>query len=256
MKAVVFFSGGLGSALAAYIAKQQYEETVLYFNDTKTEDEDLYRFLNEFASFLDLPLITDTDGRDIWQVFEDVKYLGNSRIDPCSRVLKRERAQKYIRDNFNPKEYELVFGFDWSEEHRLNRAKDPWLPYDIRAPLLDGLVDKTRLWKEVSYISGISAPRLYAYGFTHNNCGGFCVKAGLEQFRKLYLSMPDRYKYHENKEQELIEKISTVKPFLRKIVKGEVKYLTLKDYRETYLEKNIQLSFLEQIDHGGCGCYI
>jgi len=32
---------------------------------------------------------------------------------------------------------------------------------------------------------GIALPRLYGLGFSHNNCGGFCIKAGQANFKLL-----------------------------------------------------------------------
>ena len=58
MKHVVMYSGGKASFLAAHRVKETYpgEDIQLLFTDTKTEDEDLYRFLEETATALDLPL--------------------------------------------------------------------------------------------------------------------------------------------------------------------------------------------------------
>ena len=59
------------------------ERLTLLFADTKTEDEDLYRFLPEAAAnVLDAELVITAEGRDIWEVFFDRRFLGNSRVDP------------------------------------------------------------------------------------------------------------------------------------------------------------------------------
>jgi 3'-phosphoadenosine 5'-phosphosulfate sulfotransferase (PAPS reductase)/FAD synthetase len=58
MEHIVMYSGGKASWLAAYKVKEAYPEDLiqLVFTDTKTEDEDLYRFLEEGAEALELPL--------------------------------------------------------------------------------------------------------------------------------------------------------------------------------------------------------
>ena len=96
-KFIVSYSGGLGSFFAAKrLVKQHGKDNVAaVFADTKTEDEDLYRFLDESIAYLGIELFTIEDGRDVWQVFEDVRFLGNSRIDPCSRILKRDLIRKW-----------------------------------------------------------------------------------------------------------------------------------------------------------------
>ena len=68
------------------------------------------------------------------------------------------------------------------------------------------LLDKIELIQELNNM-GIETPRLYKLGFMHNNCGGFCFKAGMGHFKLLLEKMPERYKYHEEKEQALIKKI-------------------------------------------------
>ena len=59
----------------------------------------------------------------------------------------------------------------------------------------------------------IDIPRLYKEGFKHNNCGGFCVKAGMGQFAHLYKVNPRRYLEYENKEQEFREFIERMYRF-------------------------------------------
>lgn len=47
-------------------------------------------------------LIWLIEGRDIWDVFLDVKFLGNSGTDPCSLVLKRQFLRAWVRATFIP----------------------------------------------------------------------------------------------------------------------------------------------------------
>jgi hypothetical protein len=100
---------------------------------------------------------------------------------------------------------------------------------------------------------GIKRPRLYEYGFSHNNCGGFCCRAGQGHFAKLLEQMPERYAYHEQKEQEFIEFIEKDVSMLTKMKKG-VKYnYTLKQLREDIEAKSKEI---DMDDIGGCGCFV
>lgn len=268
MKNIVLYSGGIGSFLAAYLVKQKYsnDDTILYFNDTKMEDEDLYRFLHESAKLLDCTLIKDSDGRDVWQVFKDCKYVANNRIDVCSRILKRERARTYV-NRFKPNEIRVVIGIDWTEIHRFERAVDRWKPYNLYAPLCDTFETKEQLTIQAMNMLGkIDLPRLYKLGFPHNNCGGFCVKAGLAQFRLLLEKMPERYLELEKKELETYEAIGKRNPWLRKTVKGTTYYITMREYRifletkKLYVDGDLVLGAKstneDREDWGGCGCAI
>jgi 3'-phosphoadenosine 5'-phosphosulfate sulfotransferase (PAPS reductase)/FAD synthetase len=117
----VFFSGGVMSWAAAKraVAKYGADNTTLLFTDTLIEDADLYRFLDEAAANVGAPLVKIAEGRDPWQVFNDVKLIGNTRADPCSKILKREIGLKWLRDNCDPENTVLVFGIHFEEQHRL-----------------------------------------------------------------------------------------------------------------------------------------
>lgn len=253
MKHVVLYSGGLGSyfttkrLLESGISKQ---DIILLFTDTGIEDEDLYRFLNDTTHKLDIPLTNSSDGRTIWEVFKDTKYLGNSRLDPCSRVLKREKSREFIKQ-FRPDEVIIYLGFDWTEIHRFEKAQKAWLPYIIKSPLCDApYLDKEGM-KELIAHEGIELPRLYKMGFAHNNCGGGCVKAGIGHFALLLDKFPERFAEWEQHEQEVREYLGKDVTILRRTRNG-VKYrLTLKQLREE--RQNLTPSELCEI--GGCGCF-
>lgn len=251
------FSGGLGSWAAAkrVAAKHGTENMVLLFTDTRMEDEDLYRFIEEGAKDIGVPLTVLTEGRNPWHVFFDVRFLGNSRRDPCSKVLKRDVADKWLDDNCDPNETICYVGIDWTEEHRFTRlrdrrAADGWA---YEAPLCqEPYITK----KEVTALlaaTGIKQPRLYDMGFSHNNCGGFCIKAGQGHFANLLKQMPERYAKHENMEQAIRTYLGKDVSILTDRRGDNVKKpLTLKDFR-------ISVEAGETVDAfeiGGCGCFL
>lgn len=253
----VLFSGGMGSFLSAYLLKiQGYANVSLYFNDTLTEDDDLYRFLIECQEFLGYPLVYDADGRDVFDVFIDRKFMGNTRVDPCSETLKRNRSAKWI---LTTKPSYVVLGIDIWEEDRLTKAKKRQ-PLFCSALIDAECFDSESLEQEALAISGIVRPQLYDMGFAHNNCGGFCVKAGLGHYKLLWEQDFERYLYFEKREQEVYEAIPTAKPFLRKTINGKLNYLTLREYRTQYLEPssgvpaNDQLKLFSGLDMSLQGC--
>lgn len=250
MKHVVFFSGGLGSWAAAkrVATREGIDNLILLFTDTKTEDADLYRFLHEAAADVGGELVIIADGRNVWEIFYYKRFLGNSRIDPCSRILKRELAQAWIEENFQPEEVMLYIGIDWTEIHRFERVKPRWKPYKVLAPMCEEPYLSLEEIREQLKQEGIELPRLYQLGFPHNNCGGFCVKAGHAHFRHLLKTLPDRYAYHEKMEQEFREFIGKDVAIMRDRRGGETKPLTMKTFRERQCEGNE--------DWGGCGCFL
>ena len=260
MEHVVMMSGGIGSWAAAKRVAEQVgpEHMTLLFTDTKFEDEDTYRFLYDAAENIGAPLEIIADGRDIWEVFADNKFLANSRVDICSRVLKREIADKWIAERFTPATVVVYTGIDWSEIHRQERMAKRKLPWIYKAPLCEPpylMKAELHSWAESE---GIRKQRLYEISMPHANCGGGCVKAGVGHWRHLYKQWPERYALWERKEQELYEKVPNAKPFLRVAEDGETRYMSLKQLREERLEPEAEGAAcqIDMFDWGGCGCFI
>lgn len=181
LRHVVMFSGGVGSWAAAKRVAARYGTTglTLLFTDTLMEDEDLYRFLPQAAANVGGELVMIAEGRTPWEVFFDERFLGNSRIDPCSKILKRQMADRWLAFNRHPSDTVVYVGIDWSEEHRFTRLRDRKFAgggWRYEAPLCEPpYLTKAQMFVEMKTV--IPLPRLYAMGFEHNNCGGFCIKA-------------------------------------------------------------------------------
>jgi len=261
-KHIVQFSGGTGSWAAARRLVDTLgsaDDVVLMFADTKMEDPDLYRFLDEAAANIGAELVTLSDGRDPWKVFFDVRLLGNTRADPCSRILKRELIRKHLDEHYNPAEDIIYLGIDYEEVERFENAKPHWAPWTIRAPLCDMPYIPKPEWQRILVEDhGIALPALYHLGFPHNNCGGFCVKAGHAHFENLLRTMPERYAEHERRELAFREFLWATNAktwdvaILRDRRGGITRPLTLKALRER-LEK--QPDAFNKFDWGGCDCF-
>jgi hypothetical protein len=99
--------------------------------------------------------------------------------------------------------------------------------------------------------AGIKEQRLYKQGFPHANCGGFCIKAGHAHFLHLLEVNPERYAFHEGKEQELRAYLNKDVSILKDRRGGVTRTLTLKQLRERAAAKDCEL---DRDDWGGCGC--
>lgn len=258
---VVMFSSGAASWAAARRVADKYgtENLYLVFSDVKGnnpsphsgEDEDNYRFLYEAHANIGGQLIVLNEGRDIWQVFRDDKYIGNSRLANCSRLLKQKPARDWLNANCLPQDTIIYVGIDWTESDRLDSIERNYRPYEVDAPLL---------WPPYPFPSkpdiiqmlathNIRPPRLYDLGFAHANCGGFCVRSGLAHLKNLYTKMPERYAYHE--EQEQITREALGKPVTVYRQKGQP--ITMKQFRE---QLEAESDDTDPNDIGGCGCFI
>lgn len=252
---LVAFSGGVGSWAAAkrVVERHGSKGTVLLFADTMTEDEDLYRFIQEAADNVGAPLIRIADGRNIWELMRDQRMMGGGMkgADPCSKVLKRELMTRWFKENCQP-DTVTHLGIDWTETHRLERVRAKMPDRQWSAPMTEPpYLEKTQM-REWLQREGIREPRLYGLGFPHNNCGGFCVKAGQAQFALLLKAFPDRYAYHEAEEEKTRQALGKDVSVLRYEKNGRKHYMTMKEFRE---ERERQASF-DIFDWGGCGCAI
>jgi hypothetical protein len=254
MRHVVNFSGGLCSWLAAKRVADEHgtDRLVLLFADTMMEDHDLYRFLNDAAANIGVPITRIADGRTPWDIFRDNRFLGNARVDKCSQYLKRRLLDEWRADNCDPAETVVYVGLNWDEWHRFERFQARMHPWTVNAPLMSQpLLSKDQMI-DVARTEGLRPSRAYEQGFPHDNCGGFCIKAGQAHFALLLRERPDVFAFHEQQEREFRAWIGKDVSILRDRTGGQVRTLTLEALRAR-IESNQQIDFHEW---GGCGCAI
>ena len=251
---VVSYSGGVCSWCAAKRVAERHgtDNLILLFADTQIEDEDTYRFLEESAANVGGRLVRIADGRTPWEVFRGVRFVGNSRVDPCSRILKRQLLDRWMKDNCNPETTIQYLGLNWDEINRLEVVRNRRPGWRIEAPMTEPpYLSKGEMLAELK-VQGIAIPKLYTLGFPHNNCGGFCVKAGQAQFRLLLQTMPDRYKFHEKEEAGMLEYLQTENATVLVDRSGGKKTpLSLEKFRFRIEQ---QPGLFDKHDWGGCAC--
>lgn len=210
MKHVVQMSGGIGSFAAAVRVAERHgiDDMVLLFADTLAEDPDLYRYLRDAVEYLGVPLTRVCDGRDPFQVFDDVGYIGNSRVAPCSKWLKIVPCRRWLEQHCDPAHTTLYMGLDASELRREPGIVKGWAPWHVKFPMAEPpLLTKEQMLDRCRTIHGIEPPLLYRRGYLHNNCGGVCVRAGQKQWLKTLIEFPDRFARAERREAALRERL-------------------------------------------------
>lgn len=254
MQHVVMFSGGITSwAVARRVADEHgTAELTLLFADTLVEDADLYRFNDDVARDIGVPITVVRDGRTPWQVFRDKRFIGNARQANCSHLLKQVPCRKWIESNMDPDDTTIYLGIDWTETHRLPAIKRNYVPWAVRTPLCHPPYLNKDNWIELARARGLEPPALYGKGFAHNNCGGACVRAGQGQWARLLAVDPDRYAAEEREEAELRAYLDKDVSVLRDRRGGTVKTLTLTVLRERIEAKQA----IDRDDIGGCGCFV
>jgi len=152
---------------------------------------------------------------DIWDVFFREGRMGSSLADPCSRVLKREVLKAYIQDHYPPDETILHVGITVDEIDRMLAIRMNWgrSGYRVEADLTDRSIVGSAAERCKEMLGW--TPRLYVWGASHNNCGGFCVKAGHAQMARLLWFEPLIYAYHEDQEQRFQTTFKTAATIMR-----------------------------------------
>jgi hypothetical protein len=249
---IVQNSGGASSWGAARRLVDQYgpDAVLLLTANTNSEAKDWLPFIQACHADLGCELVMlDNDGRTIWDVFSEHRFLGNTRVDLCSRVLKREPLRAWLEANCDPGWHRVVIGFDFDEAHRIERARTLWTPWTVEFPLSEPPYRfKDELFADLE-ARGIAVPELYRQGFSHNNCGGACVKAGQAQWAHLLRVRPDTYLRAEAEEEKLRRQLGDV-AILRDRRGGTTKPLTLAAFRARLLASEAY----DVNDWGACSC--
>ena len=262
---IVNVSSGLASAeaLERTIVRAGVNNTIGVFADVKGgsssehagEDADNYRFLADIEQYFGLSIVRIIEGRDIWQAMFDARAItlpvGKSRVAKCSIDLKREPIDRWIVERYTPDTCVRVVGLDWTEPHRIANFEAITAPYPCWFPLAEApYMDKCHV-SEKWEARGIQPPRLYAQGFSHANCGGFCVKAGQAHFALLYRVNRERYMYHAAKEAQFRAEINPKATILRDRRGGKTVPMTLYEFADR-LERG---EAYDADEWGGCGCF-
>ncbi|MGR9441636.1 hypothetical protein [Rhizobium leguminosarum] len=202
-------------------------------------------------------LIWLVEGRDPWEVFRDRKFLGNSRIDPCSKKLKREVLAAWLDANANRDEDVVCVGIGTHESHRytplaIRMAEDGWR---YEAPLIGTMEGEIGAFHYLAKAS-IERPRLYRKGYIHNNCGGYCIKGGHAHYQNRFSVDRDRYDYDAMMERKLAAYLGKPVTMMTDRAGDNVKKpLSLDDFADRLLA-DPQLALIPyEPGSSGCGCF-
>ncbi len=219
MKHLISIGGGFSSTIElplAVIEKYGADNVDMVIACLKGESPDLWRLVKECERLTGKEVARISYSPDdmrgysvnapeskwwgIWDVFFQEKRMGSSLADPCSRVLKRETLRAYILRHYSPSDTILHVGITAHEIDRMMAIKRNWgsIGYPVEADLADLPTNGTTTERCQQMLGW--TPRLYEWGASHNNCGGFCVKAGHAQMARLLWYDPDLYAYHEGYE--------------------------------------------------------
>lgn len=123
----------------------------------------------------------------------------------------------------------------------------------MEAPLCEPpFLSKCEMLKECER-DGLDPPAIYDEGFPHNNCGGFCVKAGHAHFLHLLKNRPSVFEKHAAEEQAFREWIRKDVAILRDRRGGTTKPLPMYEFKRQVESGELKVN---PRDWGkGCQCF-
>lgn len=213
MKAVVCYSGGHSSALAAVEAVRRYgRNNVILLNhdiSPRVEHGDIKRFKDEVAAYLGIKITyVNAEHCERMTPLEVCRSLKAFQYRPgiklCTGFLKTEPFNKWLNSHYpatntSPcKAIVILYGFDDSEPERINRRRKVLneMGYAVDFPLV--LWDRT-----ISNIEEIGVKRPSTYKtWKHANCIG-CLKAGKQHWYCVFCLRPDIWEEAKTAEAEI-----------------------------------------------------
>lgn len=207
---LVHVSGGAASAVCLLRVIERYgrDDVRAVFADTLIEDPSLYRFLENLENVAGVKIERLSDGRSAWDVFEAEAMWTNPQTGGClaSYHLKKLPLLRYRESlGLTPETCLNYVGFDASETDRMARIVKADSPWHYEFPLA---------WKPVllrcdqlDYLTarGLTPCDMYERGYSHANCGGTCVLAGMKQWAMVRHDYPDRFAKAESVEAAVVK---------------------------------------------------
>lgn len=222
------------------------------------------RYLDDLrlCALADIPeLIWLVEGRDPWEIYRDERFLGNARVDPCSKFLKREVLDAWRLSSCDPERDVFFVGIGEHEAYRFDdgeghgvRPRMAALGWTYEAPLSAPTPANMENPLNAVQREGLAPPRLYAAGYAHNNCGGFCCKAGLKHWANRARVQPDRYDYDAAMIAKFTAWLGPNAYILRDRRGGVTRPLDMVEFARQ--ERTSPDPALELLDDGGCGCAV
>jgi len=193
VKHIVQFSNGAASAWVAWWVLQNYnkENVILLNHDPGAEHPDSKRFQKEVSDFLNHPVVEVSHDKGLWELIKEQNALPSSFIPYCTRILKQEQGEKFLKTIEG--KFILYNGFGLEEWRRVQKAtaRAEHMGRKVFSPLYENRMTGENAKQIIKNKWKICLPEPYKY-LSHNNCIP-CFKAGQGHFVKVAKHFPEEY---------------------------------------------------------------
>lgn len=193
MKHICLFSGGAASSYMSWLVarEQNKDDIILLHTPTGGEHEDSDRFRHQVADFIGLPIKTKALGMDIWTLIDYNKAIPNFHFPFCTRMLKQEQTEKFIKA-LN-EDFILYYGFGPDEWKRVQKAlaRNESVNRKVKFPLWEKQITNEQVKQIIKNEWKICLPEPYKY-LQHNNCIP-CWKGSQKHFKAVWKYYPEQF---------------------------------------------------------------
>jgi 3'-phosphoadenosine 5'-phosphosulfate sulfotransferase (PAPS reductase)/FAD synthetase len=242
VKHICLFSGGAASALMSQMVADEHgaENVILLHTPTFSEHPDADRFRKQVADRIGIPITTQADGRDIWQIIDDENCLPSNWIPFCTRILKQEQAEKFYKTLTD--DFVIYAGYGADEPGRIQKqtARFSGMWRKARYPLAERGLTGADAKRIIIQDWGICLPEPYKY-LEHNNCIP-CFKGGVRHFWRVWKHYPEQFWKAVEKERAIGHTVFKDK--------------SLEEYAQEWAVDSQQISMLDDDDGRPCLCTI
>lgn len=198
MQRVAWFSAGISSFIASYLAKP---DRIVFIN-VANQHPDTLRFIADAERILNQPIeiIGSYDYRQsVDEVILSDRYLNGPGGARCTLILKKRVRQEWERRNCADG-LTYIWGYDSTERKRAERtAENSEFPCEF--PLIERNLRKEDCHALAEQL-GIKRPEMYELGYANNNCIG-CVKGGKGYWNRIRVDFPDVFERRAKEERVL-----------------------------------------------------
>src|SRR3990167_172854 len=172
-RTIIWFSGGVPSAVAGKITLDKYPDAIPVFIDTHSEEKDLYRFLDDIQNWYGKEIIRLSSNKytSVDDVVTKTKYMSGIAGARCTLELKKK-----VRFAFQQVDDIHVFGYtiDNRDFRRAIRFVENNFELILYFPLVNKGYTKKDCFNVIEEV-GITIPYMYRINYDNNNCPG-CLK--------------------------------------------------------------------------------
>jgi len=199
-RVISWFSCGMASAYATYLAHQKYGDRMeaVYCRVAEEHPSNL-EFLEHFTEVTGIPVkIIGDESKNfsIYEVFRSRKFIKGPTGAPCTMVLK-----KNVRKDYQRHDDVQIFGYTSEEMNRVDRFIDANNGVHIDFLLVDKNISKKDC---MNWGMGMGLPltEMYRLGYSNSNCVG-CIKGGLGYWNAIRVDFIDAFDKMAKLEREI-----------------------------------------------------